>query len=67
MLHLGLSGRADSRTSSEKKQHTCTALAALTLLTRKMLHGFLEGPHVVGGRKYVSWGGILFLRSATKK
>jgi hypothetical protein len=56
-LHLVLSVRAiHTRTASEKKQHTGTALAGHTLPTCKMpLHASLEGPHVVGGRKHVSW------------
>jgi hypothetical protein len=69
-LHLVLSGRAiQTRGQLVKKiQHTGTALAGLTLPTRKMLlHASLDGPHVVGGRKYVSWEGIQFLRGATKK
>jgi hypothetical protein len=42
-----------------KKQYTDTALAGLTLQTWKMpLHASLEGSHVVGERKYVSWEGI---------
>jgi hypothetical protein len=63
-LHLVLSGRAiQARGQLGKKTHTGTALAGLTLPTCKMLfHASLEEPHVAGGRKYVSWEGIPFLR-----
>jgi hypothetical protein len=68
-LHLMLSRRAiQTRGQLVKKQHTGTALAGLTLATCKMLlHAALEGLHVIGGRKYVSWEGIPFLRGAANK
>jgi hypothetical protein len=51
-----------------KTHHTGTVSAGLTLPVCKMaLHASLEEPHVVGGRKHMSWERISFLRGATKK